>query len=146
MVPAVFRAITARHTVQLKRQLCTHPPASFFRGVFPIMATPFHSDETLDLDSFAKAVSFMRAAGANGVTIVGVLGESNRITDAERAALIRTAVDVAADAPDFRVCVGTSHAGTAATAALSVMAQELGADAVMVTHTKRFTVSSSGGR
>ena len=31
---------------------------------------------------------------------------------------------------------GTSHAGTAATAALSQMAQDLGADGVMVTPTK----------
>jgi len=46
-------------------------------------------------------------------------------------------VDVASGcARPFRVCVGTSHAGVAATAALSQMAQDLGADAVMVTPTK----------
>ena len=109
---------------------------SFFRGVYPIMATPFNSDESLDLSGFRKAVSFMKDAGADGVTIVGVLGESNRLTDAERADLIKVAVGVAADKPSFRVCVGTSHAGIAATAALSQMAQDLGADAVMVTPTK----------
>ena len=119
------------------RTLCAAPQLpSFFRGVYPIIATPFHADETLDLEGFARAISFMKAAGTNGVTIVGVLGESNRMIDSEREALIRTAVEVAADTPDFRVCVGTSHAGTAATAALSQMAEELGADAVMVTPTK----------
>jgi 4-hydroxy-tetrahydrodipicolinate synthase len=94
----------------------------------------------LDLEGFQRAVAFMAKAGAQGVTITGVLGESNRMTDAEREALIRIAVDTAAgcssgDEP-FRVCVGTSHAGTAATAALSQMAQGLGAHAVMVTPTK----------
>ena len=44
-------------------------------------------------------------------------------------------LDVVGDAP-FPVCVGTSHAGTAATAALSQMAQDLGAAGVMVTPTK----------
>ena len=108
-----------------------------FRGVFPIMATPFLPDESLDLQSFAKAVSFMETAGADGCTIVGVLGESNRLTDAEREALIRTAVSAVADCGrPFPICVGTSHAGTAATVALSQMAQELGAAAVMVTPTK----------
>jgi len=111
--------------------------ASVYRGVFPIMATPFHADETLDLEGFAKSVAFMRDAGANGCTIVGVLGESNRLTDKEREQLITTAMDVsnAGDVP-FPICVGTSHAGTAATAALSQMAQDLGAAGVMVTPTK----------
>jgi len=113
------------------------PKTSFFRGVFPIMATPFHADESLDLDGFRKSVRFMADAGADGATIVGVLGESNRMTDAERESLIVTAVGAVADcARPFPICVGTSHAGTAATVALSQMAQELGAAAVMVTPTK----------
>ena len=45
-----------------------------FHGVWPIMATPFHPDESLDLDGFATAVRFMAEAGADGVTVVGVLG------------------------------------------------------------------------
>ena len=116
---------------------------SFFRGVFPIMATPFRPDESLDLDGFRNAVSFMERAGADGCTIVGVLGESNRMTDAEREALIRTAVDTASSCGrPFPICVGTSHAGTAATVALSQMARDLGAAAVMVTPNKEPTPSS----
>ena len=109
-----------------------------FHGVFPIMATPFNEDESLDIPGFRKSIRFMMDAGADGATIVGVLGESNRMTDAEREALIRAAVDEAANSSfsKFPICVGTSHAGTAATVALSQMAQELGASAVMVTPTK----------
>ena len=70
------------------------PPISF-RGVFPILATPFRADESLDVDGFRRTVEFMADAGVNGVTVVGVLGESNRLVDAERAQLIATAVDVA---------------------------------------------------
>jgi len=110
---------------------------SLFHGVWPIMATPFHADESLDLDGFANAIRFMGSAGADGVTVVGVLGESNRITDAERKRLVRCAVEAAGSVGrPFPVCVGTSHSGTAATVALSQMAQELGAAAVMVTPSK----------
>ena len=97
------------------------------------MATPFHADESLDLEGFAKAIRFMASAGADGATVVGVLGESNRITDAEREQLVRCAVDAASGVGrPFPICVGTSHAGTAATVGLSQMARDLGAAAVMV--------------
>ena len=101
------------------------------------MATPFKPDESLDVDGFRKSLRFMADAGADGATIVGVLGESNRMTDAEREVLIRAAVAVADDVGrPFPICVGTSHSGTAATAALSRMAQDLGAAGVMVTPSK----------
>ena len=121
----------------LGRCLSSTPTPSLFHGVWPIMATPFQPDESLDLAGFAKAIRFMGSAGADGVTVVGVLGESNRITDTERMRLISCAVEAAGSVGrPFPVCVGTSHSGTAATVALSQMAQELGAAAVMVTPSK----------
>ena len=110
------------------------------RGVFPIMATPFHRDESVDVEGFRRSIRFMADAGANGVTIVGVLGESNRLVDSERCLLIEAAVEEARLVKNgrdsdrsFDICVGTSHTGTEGTAALSALAQGLGADAVMVT-------------
>eukprot|EP01048_Picozoa_sp_COSAG05_P025638 COSAG05_NODE_6618_length_930_cov_1.330927_1_plen_90_part_01 len=90
------------------------------------MATPFAEDESVDLASFDKCISFMRDAGCDGCTIIGVLGESNRLLDSERADLIKTAVAAAGEMP---ICVGTSHPGTLATRGLSQMAEELGAAA-----------------
>jgi 4-hydroxy-tetrahydrodipicolinate synthase len=70
----------------------------------------------------------------DGMTILGVLGESNRLADHERAELIEAAVaTVRGRAP---VIVGTSHSGTRVTEHLAKMAQDLGADAVMVTPSK----------
>lgn len=129
----------ARHASRLGLGRCLSSAAapSLFHGVWPIMATPFQPDESLDLAGFAKAIRFMGSAGADGVTVVGVLGESNRITDTERMRLIRCAVEAAGSVGrPFPVCVGTSHSGTAATVALSQMAQDLGAAAVMVTPSK----------
>jgi 4-hydroxy-tetrahydrodipicolinate synthase len=101
-----------------------------FEGVYPILATPFHDDESVDLESMDRLIRFMAGLRVDGVTILGVLGEANRMLDREREALIKTAVKAAAGLP---IIVGTSHSGTQAALTLSRMAQELGADAVMVT-------------
>lgn len=101
-----------------------------FEGVFPILATPFDESEGPDLESFDRLVRFMAGIGVQGVTILGVLGEANRLLDREREQLIRTAVAAAGDMP---VIVGTSHSGTRAARELSQMAEQLGARAVMVT-------------
>ncbi len=104
-------------------------PSTNFRGVFPILATSFRDDESVDLASMQRLVSFMGRIGADGVTVLGVLGESNRLTDREREQIIATAVEAAGDMP---VIVGASHTGTSGTIDLSQMAQSLGAAAVMV--------------
>ena len=102
-----------------------------FKGVFPILVTPFDDHGTLDLESFDRTVRFMADVGVDGVTIIGVLGESNRMLDAEREQLIKTAVGAAGGR--IPVIVGTSYSGTRATLELSRMAESLGAAGVMVT-------------
>lgn len=102
-----------------------------FKGVFPILVTPFDDHGNLDLESFDRTVRFMADIGVNGVTIIGVLGESNRMLDAERELLIKTAVGAAEGR--IPVIVGTSYSGTRATLELSRMAESLGAAGVMVT-------------
>jgi 4-hydroxy-tetrahydrodipicolinate synthase len=103
-------------------------------GVIPILATPFLPDEALDLESWQRLIEFMIELGVDGVTILGVLGESNRLTDRERETLIENAVLVVKKR--MPVIVGTSHSGTEAARYLARMAQDLGADAVMVTPNK----------
>lgn len=103
-------------------------------GVIPILATPFHDDESLDLESLHGMIRFYRDLKVDGVTVLGVLGESNRLTDSERTQLIKTAVRAADGLP---VVVGTSHTGTAATIALGHEAANLGAAAVMVAPSKQ---------
>lgn len=104
------------------------------KGIIPILATPFHDDESLDLQSLTRLIEFMATLGVDGVTVLGVLGESNRLHDEERAAVVKTAV--AAARKRFPVIVGASHTGTGVVRHYSRMAQDLGADAVMVTPRK----------
>ena len=101
-----------------------------FEGVWPILPTPFHEDESLDLDSLARVVRFMAEAGMDGVTVLGVMGEANRVGDGEREAVIRAAVEAAAGR--LPVIAGATHPGTAATLALCAMARSAGAAGVMI--------------
>ena len=105
-----------------------------FTGVIPILATPFKDDESLDISSWQRMIEFMVDMNVDGITILGVLGESNRLSDHEREALIKTAV--ATVNKRIPVIVGTSHSGSHAATFLSRMAEDLGADAVMVTPAK----------
>lgn len=109
-------------------------PTPAFTGVIPILATPFNDDESLDLVSLDRMIRFFGGLGANGFTVLGVLGEANRLIDAERTQIIRTAVAAAGGKP---IIVGTSHAGTAATIMHTREAADLGAAAVMIAPSKQ---------
>ncbi|MGE0462865.1 MAG: dihydrodipicolinate synthase family protein [Vicinamibacterales bacterium] len=99
-------------------------------GVWNITPTPFNDDGSLDIESLKGLTGFTREKGVNGMTILGVLGEADKLTEAERDRVIAAAVEAAG--PAFPICVGTTHAGTDGCIAFSRRAQELGAKAVMV--------------
>ncbi len=103
-----------------------------FTGVIPILATPFDENEDLDIESFERMIRFMATLGVDGVTILGVLGESNRLLDTEREQLIKAALRAAQG--KLPIIVGASHSGTLAALRLSQKADSLGADAVMTRH------------
>jgi 4-hydroxy-tetrahydrodipicolinate synthase len=105
-----------------------------FTGVIPVLATPFRDDETLDLDSWRRLIGFLLELEVDGLTVLGVLGEANRLTDGERATLL----EAAAKRVDGRVplIAGVSHAGTHAACQLARMAQQHGATALMLAPTK----------
>ena len=103
------------------------------KGIIPILATPFREDESLDLDSLARLIEFMAALNVDGITVLGVLGESNRLEESERAAVIERAVQSAGKIP---VIVGASHTGTRVVQRYSRIARDLGASAVMITPAK----------
>ena len=110
--------------------MAQHP----FSGVIPILATPFNDDESLGLASWQRMIEFMVEGGVDGITILGVLGESNRLNDHEREALIKSAVSTVNKR--IPIIVGASHSGTMAAVFLARMAADLGADAVMIAPAK----------
>ena len=105
-----------------------------FAGVIPILATPFGDDESLDLSSWQRLLEFMVELRVDGVTILGVLGEANRLNDEERQTLIAAAATVVRGR--MPIIVGASAAGTRTAASLARSAQDLGATAVMIAPAK----------
>jgi len=102
----------------------------FLTGVYNITPTPFAEDGSLDIESLKRLTVFTRDKGVHGMTILGVLGEADKLTEGERDRVIATTVEAAGSG--FPICVGTTHAGTDGCIAYSRRAQELGARAVMV--------------
>jgi 4-hydroxy-tetrahydrodipicolinate synthase len=102
----------------------------FLTGVYNITPTPFAEDGSLDIESLKRLTVFTRDKGVHGMTILGVLGEADKLTEGERDRVIATTVEAAGSG--FPICVGTTHAGTDGCIAYSRRAQQLGARAVMV--------------
>ena len=102
----------------------------FLTGVYNITPTPFADDGSLDIDSLKRLTVFTRDKGVHGMTILGVLGEADKLTESERDRVTEIVIDSAG--ANFPICVGTTHAGTDGCIAYSRRAQELGAKAVMV--------------
>jgi 1-pyrroline-4-hydroxy-2-carboxylate deaminase len=67
-----------------------------WHGYWPACPTPFHADQSLDLDSFRALLEFYIGEGVHGLLVNGTSGEWFSQTPAERHAVIETAVAVAA--------------------------------------------------
>ncbi len=99
------------------------------RGVFPIAPTPFFEDGRIDLASVDRMTDFYVAAGATGLTVLGVMGEAPKLDGAEALDLAVRFIRRAAALP---VVVGVSAPGFAAMRALARAAMEAGAAGVMI--------------
>jgi len=99
-------------------------------GVFHIMATPFTDCGDLHADGLPRLVEAALATGITGVTLLGIAGEAHRLTDEERRRVVEGVVkEVRGRVP---VVVGVSASGTHLATSFTRMAQEHGADGLMV--------------
>ncbi len=100
------------------------------QGIYVIAVTPFHADGALDLDSTDRMVDFYLEAGATGLTVLGMMGESQKLTIEESQLIVRRILQrVAGRVP---VVVGVSAPGFAQMAALTQMVMGDGAAGVMI--------------
>lgn len=99
-------------------------------GIFNILATPFTADYAVDYDSLRRLVRFQMQVGAQGLTILGVMGEAAKLSVDERRAVMDTVVETVAGA--IPIVVGTSHSELKTCIALSEAAFAAGADGVMI--------------
>ena len=98
-------------------------------GVFIIAATPFTDNGEIDHDSLRRLVDFYAGHGVTGLTILGMMGEANKMTPEERRAVIDTVIDQAAGLP---VIIGVSDAWMRNLTDLAAHAMARGAAGVMV--------------
>ncbi len=106
------------------------PSQPRYRGLFPVVPTPFTEAGELDLASQRRCVDFMIDAGSEGLAILANFSEQFLLSDGEREVLTRTILEhVAGRVP---VIVTTTHFSTKVCAERSRQAQELGAAMVMV--------------
>ncbi len=99
------------------------------RGVYVIAATPFADDSSIDYASIDSMVDFYFDKGADGLTILGIMGEAPKLTQAEALEVTRRVLARCAGKP---VIVGVSSPGLAAMGELSRAVMDLGAAGVMV--------------
>ncbi len=100
------------------------------RGVYVIAVTPFLPDGGIDLESTDRMVDFYLSAGATGLTVLGMMGEAQKLTIEESQLIVRRILArVAGRAP---VVVGVSAPGFAQMASLTEMVMDDGAAGVMI--------------
>ena len=100
-----------------------------WQGVFPVVPTPLHDDESVDDAGLAGLVDYYLEAGCHGVVVLGSGGEHPYFTLEERLAIVRAAVGAAKSrAP---VIVGMGFSGLIEARLFAERARALGADAFL---------------
>jgi len=102
---------------------------SAFRGLYTIPTTPFHEDGALDLDGLRRCVEFCIQCGAHGLVYPVNASEFFTLSDSERVAGVRAAVEVNAGAVPF--IAGVTGASPQHCMELAMAAQDAGADGLM---------------
>lgn len=98
-------------------------------GLFPIAPTPFTPDGAIDHGSVDTLIARYLAAGATGVTVLGIMGEAPKLEPDEALALAARFIEGFGALP---VIVGVSAPGFAAMRALARAVMERGAAGVMI--------------
>ena len=98
-------------------------------GVFSVLPTAFHDDTSLDLDGTAALVRAHVAAGASGLTTLGVMGEAAELSEDERTQVLETVLRAAGGTP---VVVGVTGPSADVVASRAQGAASAGVAGLMV--------------
>jgi 4-hydroxy-tetrahydrodipicolinate synthase len=103
---------------------------SLLRGVCTIALTPFTDEGDVDLVGIDSLTDYYLGSGVHGLTILGIMGEAHKLSDAERQAVMGRYLSAAASG--VPVIVGCSAMATRVAIERAREAEEAGAAAVMV--------------
>jgi 4-hydroxy-tetrahydrodipicolinate synthase len=99
-------------------------------GTFAIAPTPFHEDGRVDDASIDSLTDFYGAAGCDGITVLGIMGEAPKLEAAEAQAVATRFVKRAGS--KMQIIVGVSSPGFAAMRSLARASMDAGAAGVMI--------------
>lgn len=102
---------------------------TIFTGCATAIATPMHTDGSINYEEFGKLIDWQIENGIDGIVICGTTGESATMTDEEHREVIRYGIERV----NHRVPViaGTGSNDTAYAVELSKEAEKAGADALL---------------
>jgi 4-hydroxy-tetrahydrodipicolinate synthase len=100
------------------------------RGIIPPVVTPFTPDQELDLPRLKAHIDWQLDRGVHGIFVLGTTGEFYAMDDAEKQAVVATAV--AHVAGRSHVFAGTGAETTREVVRLTKMAEKEGASGVSV--------------
>ena len=93
------------------------------KGVFPILSTPFDSEDNIVFEDVQSEVDYAVKAGVNGIAIA-LASEIYKLTDQERNELLKKVVGFANKR--IKVCMNTTAESTKLCIEYSKKAEELG--------------------
>ncbi len=99
-------------------------------GVCTITLTPFTDDGGVDLEGIDSLTDYYLDSGVHGLTILGIMGEAHKLSDAERSAVMERYISAANGR--VPVIVGCSAMATKIATERAREAEEAGVAAVMV--------------
>jgi 4-hydroxy-tetrahydrodipicolinate synthase len=103
---------------------------SEFGPIVTAVITPFAADGSVDHDELRRILRHLEQHGSSGVVIAGTTGECPTLSDDEKLACLRTAIDEVGGR--LSVLAGTGTNDTRHSIALTRAAVEAGADGVLV--------------
>ena len=103
-----------------------------FTGVATALATPFN-ENGINTEEFQKFIQFQISSGVDSLVVCGTTGESSTMTKQEKIDAITCAIKtVNSSKRKIPVIVGTGSNNTASAIQMSITAEKLGADGLLV--------------
>ena len=100
-----------------------------FTGVATALATPFDSSG-VNVDEFKRFIKFQIDSGVNALVVCGTTGEATTMSKEEKVQAIKCAVEVTNHV--IPIIVGTGSNNTSSAMEMSILAEKLGADGLLV--------------
>lgn len=101
-----------------------------FGQIVTAMVTPFNEHEDIDFEATKNLIEYLIANGSDSLVVSGTTGESPTLTTVEKVALFKFTVEVVNGR--VPVIAGTGSNSTRESIELTMLAEDVGVDAIML--------------